>query len=123
MVGNKNVNVLIVDDEKDFRDLFAELVNRMGYSVITAENGKEALEKIKKKPIQAAIIDYNMPGMNGLELLTQIKKRDTNIFVVLISGYGNGELETEAIKMGVDVYVVKPMDINKLQDALQKALR
>ncbi len=122
MVGKKNVNVLIVDDEKDFRDLFAELVNRMGYSVITAENGKEALEKIKKKPIQAAIIDYNMPGMDGLELLTQIKKRDTNIFVVLISGYGNGELETEAIQKGVDEYVVKPMDINKLQDALQKSL-
>jgi len=123
MVGNKNVNVLIVDDEKDFRDLFAELVTRMGYSVITAENGKAALEKIKKKPIRAAIIDYNMPGMNGLELLTQIKKQDTEVFVVLISGYGNGELETEALQKGADEYVVKPMDINKLQDALQKALR
>jgi len=123
MVGNKNVNVLIVDDEKDFRDLFAELVTRMGYSVITAENGKAALEKIKKKPIRAAIIDYNMPGMNGLELLTQIKKQATGGVVVLISGYGNGELETEALQKGADEYVVKPMDINKLQDALQKALR
>jgi len=122
-VGNKNVNVLIVDDEKDFRDLFAELVTRMGYSVITAENGKVALEKIKKTPIRAAIIDYNMPGMNGLELLIQIKKQDTEVFVVLISGYGNGELETEALQKGADEYVVKPMDINKFQDTLLKALR
>lgn len=114
--------VLVVDDEKDFRNIFAELVDRMGYPAITAEDGQSALEKIRKSTIRAAIIDYNMPGMNGIKLLEEIKKIDNTIFVVLISGYGNEEIASEAKQVGVDEFLVKPVDIDKLQDTLHKVL-
>jgi len=114
--------ILIVDDEPLNLDLLEQELSDLGYAVEKADSGKAALEKLSTKPADLVLIDYQMPGMNGIEALNEIKKKDAALPVIIITAYGTIERAVEAIKSGADDFVTKPFDPDHLAVVVQKAL-
>lgn len=114
--------VLVVDDEQDFRDLFAEMLSRMGYAVMTASDGAEALKLMAEKSFDAAVIDFQMPGMTGVELLRKAKALDNRLSVILITGLESQQMATEALREGASELIVKPIDFDKLEATIRRVM-
>ena len=114
-------SVLVVDDEEDFLET---LVNRLKKRKIDAhgvKSGEEALEVIKKKPIDVVILDIKMPGgMDGIETLREIKKEQPLTEVLLLTGHASVETSIEGMKLGAFDYLLKPV---KLEELLPKLLQ
>ncbi|KAA3637761.1 MAG: response regulator [Calditrichaeota bacterium] len=100
--------ILVVDDEKILRDLVTTALMREDYNVLTAENGKEALDVIKKDKIALVISDVKMPVMSGLELLVLIKERHRDIPVIMMTGFSLDFTKEQALSSGADDYITKP---------------
>jgi len=117
-------NILIVDDEKDIVDLLSYNLIKEGFAVITARNGKEALEKVKQKP-ELIILDVMMPEMNGLEVIRELKKdkKTASIPVLLLTAKGSETDEIVGLEVGADDYIVKPVKIGKIVARVHAVLR
>ncbi|WML36062.1 sigma-54 dependent transcriptional regulator [Clostridium sp. OS1-26] len=107
--------ILIVDDEKNVTKLLDKVFKKEGYVTHTASSGKEALDILNEHYVDVVVTDIKMPGMNGIELLSEIKKIDSSINVILITAFATVETAIEALKMGAKDYIVKPF---KLEDVL-----
>lgn len=115
--------LMIVDDEKlileglkyilDWKSLGVEIVNE-------ASNGKMALEKFKENPVDIIITDINMPLLTGLELISKIKKENSNVSFIVLSGYDEFSYAKEAIHLGVTDYILKPIDDIELENTIKK---
>lgn len=116
----ENVTVVIADDEEDFREIFSDIIEKMGYTVMTAEDGFGALELIDAHPVDIALIDFKMPGMTGLELLREIKQRSPNTEVIVITGMGTINSAVEAMKSGAYDYITKPVNFEELENILRR---
>ena len=114
--------ILIVDDEKQFRESTKRLLLRKGYHAEAAGSGTEALEKIGKESFDLMLVDIRMPEMNGLEMLQRAKKMAPEIMALIITGYGTDKLEKEAMQSGVDGFVNKPITIDKLTKIIDETL-
>lgn len=114
--------ILVVDDEKDFKDLLVRRLKRKKYWAVGAGSGEEALEFLEHEVFDLAVIDLKMPGMNGIELLSNIKENYPDMEVVVLTGYGSTESAVEAMKKGAYDYLTKPADLAELQILLDKAL-
>jgi DNA-binding NtrC family response regulator len=114
--------ILVVDDDEDFRDLLAEMIFRMGYEAATARDAETGLQLLGNEAFDAALIDFQMPGMTGVQLLRRIKKMDDNISVIIISGLDNEQMAAEALAGGADAFIIKPVDIDILESTLKQAL-
>jgi DNA-binding NtrC family response regulator len=115
-------DILIVDDEQLVLDSLKEMLTLEGYKVDTAINAAEALDKVKTGEFQVILSDIQMPGMNGLELLQEIKGLSADAMVVFITGHGHIDGAVEAIKMGAYDYITKPIDDLRLKVTIQRAL-
>jgi len=102
------VKILIVDDEVNLLQSLSDVLKRKGYSVATAQNGLEALGKLKERYFNIAIVDLKMPKMGGMELLEMIKERYPQTLVVILTGYGTIKSAVDAIKKGAHSYLIKP---------------
>ena len=87
-MSKENFNILVVDDEKDYCDVLKMILTGKGYKVETCENGAEAVKKLEKKAFDLVISDLCMPVMDGRELLEEIKKREYDAEVILLTAYG-----------------------------------
>jgi DNA-binding NtrC family response regulator len=114
--------ILIVDDEPLNLDLLDQELADLGHGTDRASNGAEALLKVETVNPELVLLDYQMPGMNGIEVLREIKKRDKNLPVVIITAYGTIERAVEAIKAGADDFITKPFDPEHLALVVKKAL-
>lgn len=114
--------ILIADDDSLVCDSLKELLAIEGYAVDTAQDGTAALGKVKKQPFDLILSDIHMPGLNGLELLRELKGLDSNAFIVFITGHGHIEGAVEAIKLGAYDYITKPIDDTRLKVTIQRAL-
>ncbi len=114
--------ILIVDDEPLNLDLLEQELADLGYAVDKADGGKAALETLSARPVDLVLLDYQMPGMNGIEALNEIKKKDAALPVIMITAYGTIERAVEAIKSGADDFVTKPFDPDHLAMVVKKAL-
>lgn len=103
-----SISVLCVDDDHYIVDALALILKNAGYKVFTALSGKKGLSIIEKEHIDIAIIDYKMPGMDGLELLKKIKNRHSGTDVLMLTGHGSIPTAVEAIKEGAHDYILKP---------------
>ncbi|WP_418791151.1 response regulator [Phosphitispora sp. TUW77] len=112
--------ILIVDDQRGVRRLLYEAFNEEGYEVEMAASGYEALEKVKNAMPDLILMDMKMPGMNGLETLHEIKKINDSVVVIMMTAYGELEIVTEAMKLGIKEYITKPFDINELRATIKK---
>ncbi|HUN65657.1 MAG TPA: response regulator transcription factor [Bacteroidota bacterium] len=117
-------SILVVDDEQDIVDLVKYNLQREGYTVLTARNGKEALQQAGKNP-SLILLDVMMPEMNGLDLLKKLKNdadlRD--IPVVFLTAKGSEVDEILGLELGADDYIVKPISIPKLIARIKTVLR
>lgn len=112
------VHVLIVDDEADLTLLFKSFFESMGYRVTVAHNGKAALAIDERDPADAVITDLTMPGMNGQELIVQLRQRRAALPVILMSGYGGvGQLEDAQT-----VVLAKPVSLMQMKQRLDELL-
>jgi CheY-like chemotaxis protein/anti-sigma regulatory factor (Ser/Thr protein kinase) len=112
--------ILVVDDEEDVRGTLSEMIEGLDYQVMVAENGKEALERIKTEKIDLVITDLSMPKMNGLELIVNSKQINPNIPIAVISAFGNVENTTYALTRGAFSFIAKPFKISQIKELIRK---
>jgi DNA-binding NtrC family response regulator len=118
----ETLKILVVDDEGPVREILKKGLSQMGgFSVEVAQNGPEAIEKIENDVFDLVLTDMKMPGMDGLELLNTIKGMRPDMMVILMTAYGSIETAVEAMKMGANDYVTKPIDLNELCIHISKA--
>ena len=102
--------IIIIDDEKWIGESLGLLFSRKGFHVESVLSGKEALESLERQPADLAILDYNLPDMNGLDVLEKIRETNDNLPVIFMTGYGSETISIKAFKLGVDDYLIKPFD-------------
>ncbi|MBL4901355.1 MAG: response regulator [Desulfocapsa sp.] len=112
--------ILLVDDEEGIQMLYREELEDDGYEVISAYTGEEGLQKFKEESPDLVILDIQMPGMNGIETLRQMKMNNPQLPVILSSAYS--EYKQDLGAWASDEYVVKSSDINDLKKAVRKYL-
>jgi two-component system response regulator AtoC len=118
----ESIKILVVDDEALVRDIIKKGLSQMGgFSVEVAQNGSEAIEKIEKDVFDLVLTDLKMPGMDGLELLKNIKGTRPEVMVILMTAYGSIETAVEAMRIGANDYITKPIDLNELLIHISKA--
>ncbi|MGD0657354.1 MAG: sigma-54 dependent transcriptional regulator [Syntrophorhabdales bacterium] len=115
-------NILIIDDDYHMRTALAEALIEAGYGVGSAEDGKVALESIRKSPYDLVITDVKMPYINGIDLLGRIKKEQCSLPVIVMTAYGTVEHAVNAMKEGAFDYIQKPFDTEALYGVVQRAL-
>ncbi len=108
MSNYTKIDILVVEDDGDMRDFVAEVLSDAGYSVSTAQNGVEALDKLGEKPFPIVVSDLKMPVMDGITLLEKINARDVvKPFVILITAFGDVDQAVQLIKRGArEVYAM-----------------
>ena len=114
--------ILLVDDDPLNLDLLAQELADLGHTTFQAGSGSEALEKIAGCHPDLILLDYQMPGMNGVEVLREIRKANQEVPVVMITAYGTIERAVEAMKAGADDFITKPFDPDHLALVVSKAL-
>jgi DNA-binding NtrC family response regulator len=114
------MNIMIVDDEMIVRESLLHWFKKAGHNTDTASSGFEALEKLEKIPFDVLFVDIKMPGMNGLELLEQVKKEYPDTIVVIITAYGSIDTAVNAMKNGAVDYLLKPFKPDQLTLVLEK---
>ncbi len=107
-------NVLIVDDEQEFLEAVAERLANRGFSVDTAQNGADALDKIASNIFDAIVLDLMMPGIDGMETLKRALKKKPDLQIILLTGHATLQTGIEAIKLGALDFMEKPADIDAL---------
>jgi len=122
-----STSILVVDDEPDvaelFRQRFRREVRQGTYAMHFAASGEQALEKLVDgiEPTLIVILsDINMPGMDGLQLLTEIKKRHPDLPVMMVTAYGDDERRRRAAETGASEFLTKPVDFDQLKAQLQQ---
>lgn len=113
--------VLIVDDDDEFRPLLLQRLNRSGFSVEAAASAEQALEIAQRRQFDVAIFDMQMPGMSGLELLEKYKAQFAEAEVILLTGQGSIETAVQAMQLGAFNYLLKPFVLSELEAQIKKA--
>ena len=113
--------ILIVDDDKSIRYSLKRMLEEK-YPIITAQNGEEALDRIRETPPDLIIMDIRMPGRNGIDVLKEIKSIDPKSLVIIMTAYGTTETAIEAMKYGAFDYILKPFPIPQMKELVGKAL-
>ncbi len=119
-IKNSNFSVLIVDDELEYREVFEMILASKGFCTRTCCDGKEALLQLEKNHFDLVLTDFIMPEMGGLELLKEIKKRNLDTEVIVITGYGCVENAVDAMKEGAFTYIIKGNDPEEMLIEIEK---
>jgi len=106
--------VLIVDDEIEIVDFLSRFLQRLGVTAIKANSGEEALRKYNEAHPDSVFLDIQMPDKDGLTILKEIKKIDSAVKVIMITGKDDKELQAKAKKYGALDYITKPLDLSEL---------
>lgn len=115
-------HVLLVDDDEGIRDALAEFLNTLEFSVVTAENGEEALSKFSKGGFEIVLADLMMPKLDGMELLNRIREVDEDVIFLMITGHPSIGTAVESINRGADDYITKPFHLEDVKLRIEKAL-
>jgi len=114
--------ILFIDDELPMREMFQRLFQDSEYEILLASDGMEGLEIFDKEKVHLVVTDFSMPGMTGMDVLREIKQKDRNVPVILITAFATIETAVEAIKVGAYDYITKPFDPDAIEITIKNAL-
>lgn len=114
--------ILIADDEKNMRWALERALKKEGYDILTAEDGKTALDKFKQYEPDLVLMDIRMPELNGIEALREIKRINDSAQVIIMTAHGTLENAIEALRLGALDYITKPFDIEEVKITIAKAI-
>src|ERR1700752_3780537 len=114
--------ILVVDDQESMRQMLSDLLELMGHETRGVEGGGSALQNLRAQGADLVITDLNMPVMNGMELMKQIKSEFPGTPVIIITGYGSFHTEKQVLSNGADGYIPKPCTIHRVQQTVNQAL-
>ncbi|WP_027716223.1 sigma-54 dependent transcriptional regulator [Desulfuromonas sp. TF] len=116
------VNILIVDDEAFIRENLERILAEDGYRPFSTESGAEAVKKVSEEDVDLVLLDLNLAGKSGLDVLRELKEIDPEVLVIIITGYGTVESAVEALKMGAYDYMKKPFKADAIRLIVKLAL-
>ncbi len=119
----KNIKVLLVDDEQEFIDTLAERLKMRELSPDIAYNGEEALKLVSKKVPDVVVLDLRMPGIDGMEVLRRLRKDHPEVQVIILTGHGTEKDEEEARRLGAYEYLRKPVEVGDLLGTVKEAYK
>ncbi|MBL7071540.1 MAG: response regulator [Candidatus Omnitrophica bacterium] len=119
----RKIQVLVVDDEVDFKQLLTFWLESKGYSAITASNGQDALKLMEKTTPDIVLLDIRMPVMDGIETLKRIRKTNKDLPVILISAYINDPKAKDVLSYGISGIFYKGKNFEEVLPLLESALR
>jgi len=117
---SENWNILLVDDEQDIREVLSISLADLGYKVHDAQNGKEAIRIFKEINPPIVLTDIKMPGIDGIELLQEIKRGNPDTEVIMITGHGDMELAIKSLQYEATDFITKPINVDALDIALKR---
>ena len=118
-----DMSILVVDDEKDIREVFREALTSSGYGVFEASKAIEALEFLKRRTVDLMLLDIFMKGGSGVDLLKLLKRRSIQVPTVVISGHLSAGLTERLIGLGVRKILAKPIKPSRMMDEIQGVLQ
>ncbi len=118
----RNGSILVIDDEEIMREILETLLVREGYTVRLASNGAEGLELAKSLPFDAVVVDMMMPGIDGLQVLDELRKHDDELPIIMITAYASMENAIAAMKKGAFDYITKPFKNDEVLVVLRNAV-
>jgi len=113
--------VMVVDDEENIREVLSNFLSDLGYEVVVATDGQDALNKFNKGEYDLIVSDLLMPSIDGLELLKRIREIDKDVIFLMITGYPSIETAVEAIKKGAYDYITKPFHMEDVKLRIERA--
>jgi len=116
-------NILVVDDHRQARESIAEVLRCSGHTVALCAGAREALKVLNKKNIDCIITDLKMPGMDGVEFIAELEKRQTNAQIVMVTAHASVDTAVEAMRHGAFDYIEKPFDAEKLENLVSRAIQ
>jgi DNA-binding NtrC family response regulator len=119
----KKASILVVDDNESILETLSAILEEKGYRTDTAKNGKEAIEKAKTNFYNVALLDIKLPDIEGTKLLTKIEETTPKMVKIMITGYAALENAVEALNLGADAYIMKPVDPENLLKIMNEKLK
>ncbi len=115
------VHVLVVDDDPALREILQEALMRENYTVFTAEDGAGAIQAVKETVVHIVIADYQLPDIDGIEVIDRLSKLDAKIIPIVMTGFGTIETAVRAMKSGAFDFITKPFDLETVAVVVRKA--
>ncbi len=122
-MAKKKINLLLVDDEEQFLRSTTKRLEVRDFNVIAVNRGDKALEAARQQPVDVALVDLKMPGMNGEQTLEALKKEHPWMEVVILTGHGSIDSAVECTKIGAYSYLQKPCELDRLLEVLAEAYK
>ena len=114
------MNILIVDDEPEVAEVLAKSLDRQGHRITTVNSGEDALRRLEDTPVDAMFLDVSMPGMNGLEVLAEVRRRRPTLAVVVITGHATPDEVEEVRRLGAVDVIAKPAALTHYHRAIER---
>jgi len=118
-----NTRLLIVEDESRMRDLLLRACTGWGFEAAGARNGEEALRLSEDDPFDVVLLDLNLPGIDGLEVLSRLREKSPGLAAIVLTGFASIDAAKRAVHLDVVEFLTKPCHLGELEQALDRALR
>ena len=122
MTGKREASVLLVDDEEQFLEVLSQRLEARGLKVNAVTSGEDALKQVEDRNFDAIVIDLAMPGIDGIETLKRIKEKRPDLEIIMLTGHATVKSGIEAMKLGADDFLEKPVDLNVLLEKIGEAM-
>ena len=121
MTKKTEASVLLVDDEEQFLDILSQRLETRGLKVDTVTSGEDAVKQVELQNFDAIIVDLAMPGIDGIETLRRIKEKRPDLEIIMLTGHATVKSGIEAMKLGAEDFLEKPVDLNELLERIGEA--
>lgn len=121
MSPQKKIKILLVDDEVDFLNTISDRLALKGFDVVAASNGRDAVASAEKDLFDVAIVDFQMPEMDGVHVVKLLKERHKYLEIIMLTGHATIDSAVECTKLGAFKYLEKPYDFEKLVNVIKEA--
>ncbi|MFQ5975668.1 MAG: response regulator [Candidatus Hydrothermarchaeales archaeon] len=117
-----NAKILIVEDDPQMRQGLSDMLSEEGYKVLSVDSGREAIKKVKDNGFDIVVTDIVMPGIDGMEVLKEVKRIEPQVHVIMITAFATIENAVDAMKNGASDYITKPFKIAEVEVAIKRVL-